>query len=203
MSIGFICIVFVFFVHNGNINTDCFGGFYMKKIFLFCFVTLVALSAFGCTSKKDEVLRFHVIANSNTAMDQQIKMQVKDQLYGVIGEKIKNVQSEDQAIAIINENKDHLIAVANKTLVDNGKDYQAKITIGEFDFPTKTYGQEDFPAGRYDAVKVVLGEGVGENWWCVMFPPICFVDAGQNSKDWSLEDVKEVQFKSIFSEILK
>lgn len=166
-------------------------------------VCIVLLYSISNPNKAEGILRFHVIANSNSSFDQKVKAQVKTQIYSAIQSKIKDVKTEGEALLIIKENEDVIIETANRTLREKGAGYSAKIEIGNFEFPTKSYGKEDFPAGKYDAVKIVLGEGKGENWWCVLFPPICFIDASfSNEKDFSIDDVENVEFKSILSEIL-
>ena len=87
-----------------------------------------------------------------------------------------NVSSKEQAIAIANEHLDDFQKVANEVISKNGFNYSAKVQIGNFAFPTKTYGDISLPAGYYDALKVELGKAEGKNWWCVMFPSLCFVD---------------------------
>ena len=88
----------------------------------------------------------------------------------------KDCSSKDEAIKIVEENKDTFKEIALNTIRENGFSYNVNINIGNFEFPTKSYGDISLPAGNYDALRVEIGEAKGQNWWCVMFPPLCFVD---------------------------
>ena len=88
----------------------------------------------------------------------------------------KDISTKEEAIKLANENIDNFSNIAKNTILENGFNYDVKIEIGNFDFPTKTYGDISLPAGFYDALKVEIGEAKGKNWWCVMFPSLCFVD---------------------------
>lgn len=87
-----------------------------------------------------------------------------------------NIENKDEAIEIAKNHQDDFYKIAKQTILDNGYDYDVNIKIGIFDFPTKQYGDISFPAGSYDALRIEIGEAKGQNWWCVMFPPLCFVD---------------------------
>ena len=85
-------------------------------------------------------------------------------------------KSKDEAIALVTEHQEEFKQIALQTIKDNGYSYDVNISIGNFEFPTKDYGDISLPAGYYDALRVEIGEAKGQNWWCVMFPPLCFVD---------------------------
>ena len=124
----------------------------------------------------NSLFRLHVIANSNSKEDQNLKYLVRDELISYMNTLCSNVSSKEQAIAIANEHLDDFQKIANEVISKNGFNYSAKVQIGNFAFPTKTYGDISLPAGYYDALKVELGKAEGKNWWCVMFPSLCFVD---------------------------
>jgi len=128
----------------------------------------------------DKLLRLHVIANSDDPVDQQLKLKVKDKIVEEIRNEISSMASKEQVIAFINGNKDRIEQIAREQIAVWGKDYDVKVETGNFVFPTKLYGNLALPAGRYDALEVVIGEGKGANWWCVMFPPLCFVDSNSS-----------------------
>lgn len=125
---------------------------------------------------KEKFIRFHVIANSDSPEDQQLKLRVRDKILEEMGKKFEHSNSIDETKEIVKENLDRIEYIAKKEIKENGKDYDVEASIGLSDFPTKRYGDYTLPAGKYEAVKVIIGEGNGQNWWCVMFPPLCFID---------------------------
>lgn len=125
---------------------------------------------------KDSVFRLHVIANSDSEEDQNLKYIIRDNLLKYMNELCSNCSSKSEAIKIANTHLDEFKKIAENTVNQEGYSYNISLEIGEFDFPTKNYGDISFPAGVYDALKVKIGKAEGHNWWCVMFPPLCFVD---------------------------
>lgn len=128
-----------------------------------------------------ESIRLRILANSDGVGDQAVKRKVRDavveQMNAWVGE-LEDPQSLEAARGII---RDHLPEIGDKvqqTLADNGKEYNYQVELGVVPFPTKMYGGAVYPAGDYEALRITLGEGEGKNWWCVLFPPLCFVDAG-------------------------
>ena len=136
-----------------------------------------AISAVGfgreCEKVRGEVVRLHVLANSDSEADQAVKLLVRDALLGSGSELFSGEVTARGAADCLNANADKLKAVAEKVLRDNGFDYGADIRLVNEYFTTRSYEGFTLPAGRYTAVKVVLGSGKGHNWWCVMFPPLC------------------------------
>lgn len=123
------------------------------------------------------VFRLHVIANSDSTEDQNLKYKVRDKILEYINTLIDvNSNSKEEVINIVNQNIAILKQVAQNTVYENGFNYNVNISIGNFYFPTKYYGDISLPAGYYDALRVEIGNAKGQNWWCVMFPPLCFVD---------------------------
>lgn len=123
------------------------------------------------------VFRLHVIANSDSVEDQNLKYKVRDKILEYINTLIDvNSNSKEEVINIVNQNIAILKQVAQNTVYENGFNYNVNISIGNFYFPTKYYGDISLPAGYYDALRVEIGNAKGQNWWCVMFPPLCFVD---------------------------
>ena len=115
------------------------------------------------------IVRLHIIANSNSEKDQKIKYAVRDKLLDNV--RNKNISSTYNYF-VSNLNEAELIA--NNVISEYGYNYESKAITGKFYFPTKKYENIILPAGEYDAVRIVLGDGQGENWWCVMYPPLCF-----------------------------
>lgn len=155
-----------------------FKKYFIIFILLFLYVMLYSFSYANnvVSDLSNSLFRLHVIANSNTKEDQNLKYLVRDELISYMNTLCSNVSSKEQAIAIANEHLDDFQKVANEVISKNGFNYSAKVQIGNFAFPTKTYGDISLPAGYYDALKVELGKAKGKNWWCVMFPSLCFVD---------------------------
>ena len=158
----------------------------MKKfktiIVLFLLFTLyIFISAYSYVSAISDnlynsVFRLHVIANSNSAQDQNLKYIVRDNLINYLNNKKDNFSSKEEVIEYSKEHLSDLKQIAENTIKNEGFSYPVNLEIGNFEFPTKSYGDISFPAGYYDALKVEIGTAQGKNWWCVMFPPLCFVD---------------------------
>lgn len=124
----------------------------------------------------NEVIRFHVIANSDSIQDQNIKLKVKEEIIEEIQSNLKEVNTVEQARVVLLEHITWIEKKANQILQEKGMKYQAKVSLGQRRFPIKLYGDMTFPAGTYEALTVELGKGNGKNWWCVMFPSLCIVD---------------------------
>lgn len=125
----------------------------------------------------DNVLRLHVIANSDSEFDQQLKLKVRDKILQRSDSIFSKKSDISEAKKNIKDNIEEIEKIACAEVAANGCDYPVKVTFGKSDFPTKAYGNVTLPAGTYEALKVEIGEAKGKNWWCVMFPPLCFVDA--------------------------
>lgn len=111
------------------------------------------------------ILRLHILANSNTAEDQALKLKVRDRL----------LQEAKQSPKLLTDSK--VEAICNDEIAKNGYNYPVSITRGQYYFPHKTYENIALPAGNYNAVRIIIGSGEGQNWWCVMYPPLCFTES--------------------------
>ncbi len=153
-------------------------------VFLTLIVCIIATVVFEnqCKGIRKEVLRLHVIANSDENYDQELKLKVRDALL-ISGEKVfsgsEDIISAENKIA---DKHDILQHTAEETIENLGFDYDVKIELARSYFPTKTYGELTLPAGYYKAVKVIIGEGKGKNWWCIMFPPLCLPAVTDNKE---------------------
>ncbi|EMS72009.1 stage II sporulation protein R [Ruminiclostridium cellobioparum subsp. termitidis CT1112] len=123
------------------------------------------------------LVRLHVVANSDSAPDQALKLKVRDAIIEFMKDKLANSKDINETRAIINANLENIEQVSSKIIKENNSSYGVKASMGNYSFPTKTYGDIALPAGEYQALKVVIGDGAGANWWCVLFPPLCFIDA--------------------------
>ncbi len=120
------------------------------------------------------VVRLHIVANSDSDGDQAVKLKVRDAIIAEFSDCLQTAQSPAQAEQIMQDNLSRIEAVANRVLKENGYSYQAQASIGETHFPVKHYENITLPPGNYRALRIVLGNGAGQNWWCVMYPPLCF-----------------------------
>lgn len=155
----------------------------MKKLLLImlCAFLILSLGAVKFSQKKpdnisDKLIRFHVIANSDLNGDQAVKLKVRDAILKEVGPILSKSNSRDESLKIIQDNLIRIENIANGVLKREGENYNAQAMLGNFNFPIKKYGTITLPAGEYKALRVVLGNGEGKNWWCVMFPPLCFID---------------------------
>ena len=140
-----------------------------------------------------EIVRLHVIANSDTEYDQVLKLKVRDSVLAVS----HSADTSEMTLEFARENSENMRRAALETIKAEGYNYDVKIEVGVFPFPAKAYGDLIFPAGDYNAVRVVIGEGKGQNWWCVMFPPLCFTNETtatmpEDSKEQLSSETKDI-----------
>ncbi len=126
------------------------------------------------------LIRFHVIANSDSDRDQALKRKVRDLIVKEMTPEFSEAKNLDQAREIAASHLEEIRSIAVEEVKDWGEDYPVSVQLGNFDFPVKSYGDLTLPAGNYEAVRVVIGDGQGANWWCVLFPPLCFVDVSRS-----------------------
>lgn len=164
---------FLNFIKNPKLKMICILAF-----LLFIYTTICAISYAKSVSEdlENSVFRLHVIANSDSKEDQNLKYIVRDKLLQYMNSYLSNTSTKEDAIKIANEHLDEFKQVAINAIKEQGYSYNVNVKVGNFEFPTKTYGDISLPAGFYDALRVEIGEAKGQNWWCVMFPPLCFVD---------------------------
>lgn len=125
----------------------------------------------------DRLIRLHVIANSDSPEDQALKRDVRDVILNYMRDKFTVSKNVEETKLLINDNMKEIEALAAAEIKRQGKNYSVNGMLGSYPFPTKVYGDITLPAGNYEALRVVIGKGEGANWWCVLFPPLCFVDA--------------------------
>ena len=161
-----------------KIKNSKIGIIFILSILIILYTTICAFSYVQAVSTdiSKSVFRLHVIANSNSDEDQNLKYKIRDNLLNYMNNICKNCTSKEEAINIVSKHQEEFKQVALKTIKNEGYSYDVKIEIGNFEFPTKQYGDISLPAGFYDALKVEIGKAEGRNWWCVMFPSLCFVD---------------------------
>ena len=172
------------------------------NLFKRCMIILLLFISYTCicaisyanavsSDLAESVFRLHIIANSDTKEDQDLKLLVRDNVLSYMKEIASNVSSKEEAINLVNAHLDDFQKIARETIVSQGYDYDVSLEVGKFDFPTKVYGDISLPSGMYDALRIEIGEAEGHNWWCVMFPTLCFVDVSSGHLDDTSKGVLE------------
>lgn len=143
---------------------------------------LIGITTVGYASEYSEkahseisqsIVRFHVIANSDSERDQQLKLKVRDAVVACLEESLSNINDVEETKAIINAGLDIIQDAAQRVLISNGCNDSVKVETGVFSFPTKVYNGTKLPAGEYYALRVTIGEGNGKNWWSILYPDLC------------------------------
>lgn len=178
----------------------------MKKLAGFIVIILIITVAVSTYRKKDmfdvqrgiaqELIRFHVRANSDSDSDQALKLKVKDSVITYLEPMLSKSGSLDETRQILNKNMDSIHDIAVQTLVANGSNESVKVYFEKSYFPMKSYGDITLPPGEYEAFRIDIGESEGKNWWCVLYPPLCFVDATHGT----LPDSSKEQLKNIMTD---
>ena len=164
----------------------------MKKIIPILFVLFLI---YGYANKEEiliptDAIRFRVIANSNDEIDQEVKMKVKEAIAQEVNKLMLEAKNSEEAKKLINENMEHIQQIVNQYTTDN------KISFGVNYFPEKEYHGVTYPSGEYESLVITLGNGVGNNWWCVMFPPLCLLEAKNENTD-------DINYKFYVQEIIE
>ncbi|KUK31110.1 MAG: Stage II sporulation protein R [Thermoanaerobacterales bacterium 50_218] len=155
-------------------------AFTVLGILIIVFLGMIGLAGAGQSVEAynpHNLIRFHIIPNSNTEADQVLKLRVRDAVVRYLTPEVQDVQDVREARRIVLNDLDRIRAIARREVQTAGKDYPVQVTFGRYYFPVRTYGSLKVPEGDYQAVRIVIGEGKGQNWWCVLFPPLCFVSA--------------------------
>ncbi len=161
---------------------------------LFLCYTLVCMVSYAnsvSSDLSDSVFRLHIIANSDSEEDQALKLLVRDNVLSYMKEISEGVSSKEEVMHLMESHLSDFERIATETIVSKGYDHNVNLKIGKYDFPTKVYGDITLPSGIYDALKIEIGEAKGKNWWCVMFPTLCFVDLNSASLDDEAKGVLE------------
>lgn len=154
-------------------------------LLLGCILTLVLCACNANISQQklaNECIRIHIRANSDSQEDQAVKLAVRDNITSYLTSRLENCKNKDDARKVLEQEEDNLVNIANKTLYEHNFTYKASIALKNEYFPDRQYDEYDFPEGYYDALIIYLGEGSGQNWWCVAFPPLCFTPASGNGE---------------------
>ena len=168
-------------------------------------ISCISFSA-ECENLREDVLRLHILANSDSEEDQRLKLKVRDEILEISGDIFDNCHSVDDAITAAKQKMPQIIKTAQQAVTNAGYDYTVTATLAKSYFNTRHYDGYTLPAGVYNAVRVVIGSGGGHNWWCVMYPSLCLPAACDNY-DSALDDIErdivenypkyEIKFKSV------
>lgn len=148
-------------------------------------------------------LRLHILANSDSEKDQEAKLAVRDAVLNEAKKRFEaeNVTTADEARELLLDIGAELTVAAERALIERGMDYGVQLEYGRFAFPDRVYGEKTYPAGDYNALRMILGKGSGHNWWCVMFPPLCIIDEPETPAEY--EENGTLKFKSLFCDLIK
>lgn len=147
-------------------------------------------------SLASQVVRFHVLAASDSGDDQALKLLVKNSVLEYMSEPLSRCENAQEALSVLDSHTNEILKVARQVIRDNGYNYQVTASIEDVYFPVKTYGDVTFPAGVYTAYRIIIGQGEGSNWWCVLYPPLCFIDITHGI----LPDESKEQLKAVLTD---
>ncbi|MBE7064507.1 MAG: stage II sporulation protein R [Ruminococcaceae bacterium] len=185
----------------------------VKRVVLTLLVSAVGIvTAGGVYSEKvfddisSNVVRLHVIANSNSEYDQQLKLKVRDAVVEYSGEALKNCESQQDVLLLLERDMENIKSVAEDCLKREGSGYEARVSVGKCEFPAKSYGKYCFPDGEYQALRIEIGGAEGRNWWCVLFPPLCYisenaVSVSSDAEQRMRENLSEEAFDTVNGEM--
>ncbi len=150
-------------------------------VLLFAFITggwslLLAGEGRGEDAVPGDLIRLHIIANSDSDADQQTKYRIRDAVTAYLAPRLATAATVDDASRIVAAQREDILCIARQTAAREGAAYPVSLETGWFHFPLRSYGTLVLPAGRYETVRILLGAAEGKNWWCVLFPPLCFID---------------------------
>ena len=166
--------------------------FYIISLFIlflgFIFISAKSYANNVLDDLADNFFRLHILANSDSDEDQNLKLKVRDNIIKYMDTLSYDGLTKEDAINLTCSNLNNFKQIAEKTIIDEGYNYSVNLKIGNFYFPTKEYGNVSLPAGYYDALKIEIGNAEGKNWWCSLFPPLCFVDISAGVIDEESEE---------------
>jgi stage II sporulation protein R len=146
-----------------------------------------------------DAIRLRILANSNTEIDQNLKRSIRDQVKREIDGWVVGLNSKEEAHDIISKHIPQIEQIAKMEIIKSGTDQSVSVELGQAEFPTKLYGEHLYPAGKYEALVIKLGAAEGDNWWCVLYPPLCFLDFGSGTavkKEMKTKNPSEITVKS-------
>lgn len=165
----------------------------------------IAEATFHHTVSEEEAIRLRILANSDSIKDQALKREIRNAVNEQITEWVSTIENIDEAKEVIQNHLPEIEQIVAELLDETNTNQSFQVEFNKVEFPTKLYGDLVYPAGVYDAILITLGEGKGENWWCVLFPPLCFIDY-ENSEAMKetdeTDEQKEVEVEFFISKLL-
>ncbi len=176
----------------------------MRKVFgimipamMIAFILAVIPFFNSCQELSEDVMRVHILANSDSAADQSLKLSVRDRVLEHCSAYFDDCEDKNEAMAVTEDHLDEIEKVAEKEIRDQGFDYSVKAEVGQAYFNTRYYDEFTMPAGWYDSLRLTIGEGGGKNWWCVMYPALC---VGAATDDKMKEDLSDGEYRVVTSD---
>ena len=176
----------------------------MRKVFgimipamMIAFIVAVIPFFNSCQELSEDVMRVHILANSDSAADQSLKLSVRDRVLEHCSAYFDDCEDKNEAMAVTEDHLDEIEKVAEKEIRDQGFDYTVKAEVGQAYFNTRYYDEFTMPAGWYDSLRLTIGEGGGKNWWCVMYPALC---VGAATDDKMKEDLSDGEYRVVTSD---
>ena len=182
---------------RGTVNNRGMKRYILIFLMLIIFAVLGTLLLISCAPREvasSDYIRIHVRANSDSTADQTVKLAVRDAIVQYLAPLAVHVKSRDEMWKLLKNKSAEIKKVADDTLYSCGYDYTGRVSLRSERFPTRTYGDLTLEEGTYDAIIVELGSGTGANWWCVAYPPLCFIAAEETGNE-------EVVYRSWIAEL--
>ena len=156
------------------------------SLILSCIISMTGFCSV-CENLQKDIFRLHILANSDSTQDQQLKLKVRDGILDCTAEIFKDCKNREQAIETAEKNLDVIKEKCREVISENGFDYGVEVYTTKMDFNTRVYENFTLPAGKYDALRIVIGNGKGHNWWCMIYPSLCLPSAQKNKPEYSLD----------------
>ena len=189
----------------------------LSYLIIFCIYILnpyIESEAKAIDGFKKDIIRFHIRANSDLREDQELKEKIRDEILGLMGEKFQSIDNIEESRQIIVDNLDDMKSITEGVIHREGKDYEVNVSLGQDNFPIRKYGSIILPQGEYETLLIEIGQAKGQNWWCIMFPPLCFVDITHSTAlasddidreglgEFVIDESKPLKFKSLIGEAI-
>lgn len=166
------------------------------RILATCILVAILLLASERATYDERYIRLHIVANSDSYFDQSLKENIRDELIASVGKEFSSKDSFDSVRGAIIKNLWMIEEISERASKNANLSYEVDAKFGEFEFPSVKYGDLVLPAGKYQALKVIIGEGAGTNWWCVMYPPLCITDSTRSTTIRNTERISQTSVRS-------
>lgn len=176
----------------------------LSLLFCFIFISITSYARSVSDNLSDNFFRLHILANSDSKQDQDLKLKIRDAIIEHMNTQDFSDSTKSEVMAIVKNNLESYKDIAQTVIDNEGLNYSVSTEVGNFHFPTKVYGNISLPAGYYDALRIKIGNAEGQNWWCSLFPPLCFVDISsgvidEESKNNLKENLSDEEFAIVTS----